>query len=138
MTTETGEQKEYAGKGIAGTGLGLGIAGTALGLLAGGNGSGVLGGLFGGKSQDFVTKEEFDLNTKIMERDGEIPLLKADKYTDSKILETYSILNDKIAALNDKVDSNRDRGDDRLFKAVEKVDHKIDFNKGMQDQVNTQ
>jgi len=132
MTTETGEQKEYAGRGIAGTGLGLGIAGTALGLLAGGNGSGVLGGLFGNK-QDYVTKEEFDLNTKIMEKDGEIALLKADKYTDGKILETYSILNDKIAALNDKVDSNRDRSDDRLSKAVDKVDCKIDFNKNQQD-----
>lgn len=30
---ESGE-KEYASKGVAGTGLGLGIAGTALGLLA--------------------------------------------------------------------------------------------------------
>ena len=36
-------EKEYASKGVAGTGLGLGIAGTALGLL---NGNG-LGGLLG-------------------------------------------------------------------------------------------
>ena len=34
-------EKEYASKGVAGTGLGLGIAGTALGLLAlNGNGRG--------------------------------------------------------------------------------------------------
>lgn len=30
------ETKDYASKGVAGTGLGLGIAGTALGLLNGG------------------------------------------------------------------------------------------------------
>lgn len=36
--------KEYASKGVAGTGLGLGIAGTALGLLnLGGNGRGLFG-----------------------------------------------------------------------------------------------
>lgn len=37
-------EKEYASKGVAGTGLGLGIAGTALWLLQGGNG---FGGLLG-------------------------------------------------------------------------------------------
>ena len=39
------EYKEYASKGVAGTGLGLGIAGTALGVL---NGGGALCNLFGG------------------------------------------------------------------------------------------
>lgn len=40
-------KKEYASKGVAGTGLGLGIAGTALGLMAlSGNGRGIFG--FGG------------------------------------------------------------------------------------------
>jgi hypothetical protein len=42
------EKKEYASKGVAGTGLGLGIAGTALGLLAL-SGKGSLG-LFGNSS----------------------------------------------------------------------------------------
>jgi hypothetical protein len=45
----SGEKKEYASKGVAGTGLGLGIAGTALGLLAlSGRNSGF--GLFGNSS----------------------------------------------------------------------------------------
>lgn len=35
-TMKHGSHKEYASKGVAGTGLGLGIAGTALGLLANG------------------------------------------------------------------------------------------------------
>lgn len=44
---EVGSHKEYASKGVAGTGLGLGIAGTALWLLSGGlNG----GGLFGNRN----------------------------------------------------------------------------------------
>ena len=39
------DKKEYASKGVAGSGLGLGIAGTALGLLAlSGNGRGLFGG----------------------------------------------------------------------------------------------
>lgn len=41
------DKKEYASKGVAGTGLGLGIAGIALGLLTLNNG-GI--GLFGGKA----------------------------------------------------------------------------------------
>lgn len=48
-------KKEYASKGVAGTGLGLGIAGTALGLLAlGGNGRGLFGGLGGGSMPENV------------------------------------------------------------------------------------
>ena len=42
---EVGSHKEYASKGVAGTGLGLGIAGTALWLLS----SGLGGGLFGNR-----------------------------------------------------------------------------------------
>jgi hypothetical protein len=45
---EVAEKKEYASKGVAGTGLGLGIAGTALGLLALSGRGGI--GLFGNSS----------------------------------------------------------------------------------------
>lgn len=48
------EHKEYASKGVAGTGLGLGIAGTALGLINGGNVGGGLGGIFGGGTANQV------------------------------------------------------------------------------------
>lgn len=51
--------KEYASKGVAGTGLGLGIAGTALGLMAMGcTGRGLFGG-FGGNSMP----ENVNINT---------------------------------------------------------------------------
>lgn len=43
--------KEYASKGVAGSGLGLGIAGTALGLLNN-SGNGLLGGLFGNNNNN--------------------------------------------------------------------------------------
>lgn len=41
------DKKEYASKGVAGTGLGLGIAGTALWLLSGGLGGGLFGNRMG-------------------------------------------------------------------------------------------
>ena len=44
---EVGSHKEYASKGVAGTGLGLGIAGTALWLLSGGLNGGLFGNRFG-------------------------------------------------------------------------------------------
>lgn len=44
---EVGSNKEYASKGVAGTGLGLGIAGTALWLLSGGLGGGLFGNRMG-------------------------------------------------------------------------------------------
>ena len=44
---EIGSHKEYASKGVAGTGLGLGIAGTALWLLSGGLGGGLFGNRMG-------------------------------------------------------------------------------------------
>lgn len=56
IDTETGhemvevsghDKKEYASKGVAGTGLGLGIAGTDLWLLSGGLGGGLFGNRMG-------------------------------------------------------------------------------------------
>lgn len=44
MVEVSGHNKDYASKGVAGTGLGFGIAGTALWLLSGGLGNGLLGG----------------------------------------------------------------------------------------------
>ena len=68
------EHKEYASKGVAGTGLGFGIAGTALGLLNnGGNG---IAGVFGGGNQ---TQTLWAENAQ----------LKAEKDTSNK-LEAYN------------------------------------------------
>lgn len=67
---------EYASKGVAGTGLGLGIAGTALGVLNGnGNGNGLLGGLFGN-------------NNNCNGLFAEVGQLKAEKYTDQRVIQS--------------------------------------------------
>lgn len=57
---EVGSHKEYASKGVAGTGLGLGIAGTALWLLNGGLGNGLFGNrsAFGAGVAAGVEKED--------------------------------------------------------------------------------
>lgn len=93
---------EFASKGVAGSGLGLGIAGTALGLLNGG-----LGNLFGnncmsGCSENhIVNRYELGLVSELNAKDGEIALLKADKYTDQKIVETYKDLVGQINAIKE-------------------------------------
>lgn len=95
-------EHEYASKGVAGSGLGLGIAGTALALLNNGG----LGGLFnGGNRQNYVTEKEFTLAQTISAKDSEIGLLKADKYTDQKIADTYAVLDGKIERLRETVNA---------------------------------
>lgn len=96
------EKNEYASKGVAGSGLGLGIAGTALALLNNGG----LNGLFGNNrcgcvQEQFVTRKEFELGQQLAAKDSEIGLLRADKYTDQKIVETYQNLQAQINALKE-------------------------------------
>lgn len=136
MTTET--HSEYASKGVAGSGLGLGIAGTALGILNGG-GMGLLGGLgCGCNKPKFVTEEEYKAGLVIAAKDSEIATLKAEKDDEKKMVEVYTSLNKQINEVNDKMLVNRDRADDRLAAAVEKLNCKIDFNKNFQDGINAQ
>ncbi len=69
--------KNYASKGVAGTGLGLGIAGTALGLL--GNNSNILGGLLGNNNVSYVSQLQ-----------SENAMLRAENYSDRIGKEVYS------------------------------------------------
>ena len=80
---------DYASKGVAGSGLGLGIAGTALALL---NGNG-LGGLFGNNNAFLAGNAAV---ASLAEKDAEIGQLKAEKYTNDKLAETYIGLNAQI------------------------------------------
>lgn len=82
---------DYASKGVAGSGLGLGIAGTALGLL---NGNG-LGGLFGNNCA-LNTMASSATVASLAEKDAEIGQLRAEKYTNDKLGETYIALNNQI------------------------------------------
>lgn len=89
------EHKEYASKGVAGTGLGLGIAGTALGLLSGGNG---LGGLFGGGASQAA----------ISAKDAEIAQLKAERYSDNAALEQSNrLLSSYLKPYGDAIAANQ-------------------------------
>lgn len=103
---------EYASKGVAGAGLGLGIAGTALGLLNGGTnllgmhaantGNGVC------SENQYVNRYEMTLTQAISSKDGEIALLKSERYTDERLVEVYKDLNRQINAVNEKIQANRD------------------------------
>lgn len=87
---------EYASRGVANAGLTTGIIGTAGWLLNGG-----LGGIFGGNNccsdNTPVNRYELDQSMALASKDGEIALLKADKYTDKKIIEAYK---DLVGQLN--------------------------------------
>lgn len=82
---------DYASKGVAGSGLGLGIAGTALALL---NGNG-LGGLFGNNCA-LNTMASSATVASLAEKDAEIGQLRAEKYTNDKLGETYIALSNQI------------------------------------------
>ena len=96
------EDKEYASKGVAGTGLGLGIAGTALGLLNNNGGNGVLGGLFGGNCYGQDTRFISGLESKIAK-------LEAERYSDQVGIDLYkqTVADNKAqtAALNTGINS---------------------------------
>lgn len=114
---------EFASKGVAGTGLGLGIAGTALGVLSGG-----LGNIFGGWGNNAATEAvmaaalgrnycsentpvsryEMNMQNQLGQKDSEIAMLKADKYTDQKIVDTYTTLHGEIKELAAEVRANKE------------------------------
>lgn len=92
-------EKEFASKGVAGTGLGLGIAGTALGLLNGGAG-GLLGGIMGGGNCCHenmpVNRYEMAQEQKIAELQAGIALRDANTYNDAKSLELYKYIDGEL------------------------------------------
>lgn len=101
------EDKDYASKGVAGTGLGLGIAGTALSVLntlAGGTalatgGFGAPAGAGGrmiSSDDEYVNRYEAAQNAKIAELETEIKLRDANTYTDQKMLEAYQYVDGRL------------------------------------------
>lgn len=109
---------EYASKGVAGAGLGLGIAGTALGLLNGG--AGLLGAHMANagcnttaacSENQPVNRYEMTLTQAISSKDGEIALLKSERYTDERLVEVYKDLNRQINDVNEKIQANKDAQD---------------------------
>lgn len=109
---------EFGSKGVAGAGLGLGIAGTALGILNGGLGN-ILGGVLtpnpnaayvagtmphngGCCSEDrLVNRYEAAQQAELEKLRNENSLLKADTYTDQKILATYQYIDGQLKDIRD-------------------------------------
>lgn len=140
MTTETTETPR---NGSITAGLTTGIIGTALGALntLGGGAALLNGGIGVGAKQvqpQFVSREEFEANMKIANKDSEIALLKSERDDEKKLVEVYAKLEERINGVKDTMAANRDRADDRLASAVEKINCKIDFNKNVQDGINAQ
>ena len=126
--------REYASKGVAGAGLGTGIAGLSLGVLNSLGGLGALSGMFGrpAAQNDVLTAaltasmlqgqpcsapcgentpvSRYELNQAqtIANKDAEIGLLKADKYTDQKLTEVTAYLMGQIKDLAGEVRKNKD------------------------------
>lgn len=101
---------EFASKGVAGAALGTGIGGLALGVL---NGAGGLLNLMGGNNcagncagNAMVDRYELGLVQELAAERSENALLKADKYTDQKIVEAYKDLQGQIKELAGEVRAN--------------------------------
>ena len=87
---------EYASKGVGSAGLTTGIIGTALGAL---NSNGGIGNIFGARheSDEYVTRYEAGMMKELTEKDRQIALLEADKYTDKKFADFADRINDRFA-----------------------------------------
>jgi hypothetical protein len=101
------EHKEYASKGVAGTGLGFGIAGTALALLQNGGLGNLLGGGWGGWGNcgcggNAALAGGMGL-AALAEKDARIAQLSAELDTDRKLIQVWDNLNTKREATDMKV-----------------------------------
>lgn len=105
-----GQSYHVASSATGNTALGLGIAGTAIGLLNGGVGK-IFGENWGnnGCSDNMpVNRYELNLVTALSSKDGEIALLKADNYTDKKIVEATAYLQGEIGKVAEKLEKFKD------------------------------
>ena len=117
--------KGMNGENYSVTSMGQGNLNTVLGAIgtagALGNGNGLLGGLFGGNcnyrnqpvevitsADKPISRNEAEMMMQLNAKDSEISLLKADKYTDQKIVETTAYLMNKIDEVKATVSANKD------------------------------
>lgn len=96
----------YASNGKGNLGVALGAIGTGLGVF--GNG---LGNLFGGMGMGgnagvrWVSQPEFEQGQRISSLESENALLRAEKNTDSKMIDVYERLDSKIRTLEGTVNA---------------------------------
>lgn len=118
MTTQTLNSmiiKGMDGQSYNVTGQGQGIyntVGASAGILSflqnGGLGNILGGGNNGCSENTHVTRYELGMVEQLNAKDSEIALLKADKYTDQKIVEAYKDLQGQIKELAVEVRANKD------------------------------
>lgn len=109
-----GTSYNVASSGTGNTALGLGIAGTALGLLNGGGFGNILGGWGNGNGNGCCSENtmvnRYELN-QAREADSlksENALLRAQVYTDQKLVDVVNDYTSKINALGAEVRANKD------------------------------
>lgn len=102
------ETKDYASKGVAGTGLGLGIAGTALGLLNGGGLAALgLGNCVpqraapqsAGVENDAINRYEAALMQRIAALETEVKLRDANTYTLNQMNDLRTYVDSRLGAI---------------------------------------
>ena len=87
---------EYASRAVGNAGLTTGIIGTALGALNNGGFN-----LFGAKneSDEAVTRYEANMMRELSDKDRQIALLEADKYTDQKLADFADRVNTRFGVV---------------------------------------
>ncbi len=90
---------DYASKGLAN---GVGIPALVLGSL-GFLQSGGLGGIFGGNQSAMACAMNSGAVAVLAEKDAEIGQLKAEKYTNDQVAQTYIALHSELGKVSDKV-----------------------------------
>lgn len=99
------DNKEYASKGVAGTGLGLGIAGTALGVLGGlvGLGGAAPAMRYASSEDEPVNRYEASQSARIAELETEVKLRDANTYTDQKLLDLYKYVDGRFTGIEAQI-----------------------------------
>ena len=105
---------DYASKGLAN---GVGIPALVLGSL-GFLQSGGLGGIFGGNQSAMACAMGNSAVAVLAEKDAEIGQLKAEKYTNDQVAQTYIALNSEIGKVNERV-SNLALSNEKRFGAID-------------------
>ena len=114
--TEKGNY-DVASDGLGKTALGFGIAGLASSLLGGGmammsgnNGGFGRNGYFNGNDplSRVITKAEADLMQENGTLKSQLAIKESEGYTDKKLVEVTTYVNNQMRRLEDKVDANKD------------------------------
>lgn len=92
---------EYASKAVGNAGLATGIIGTALGAFGGNGGLNLFGAR--NESDEFITRYDANLMRELTDKDRQIALLEADKYTDQKLADFADRVNARFAGVEQQL-----------------------------------